>query len=500
MKIMIGRTLQDYAVFLKIKSLPKYSITGQIAEVPDEYANILGLNPAGEAKQPYKPTTGLWDYQRDIAATAICKRKFAVFADCGLGKTLICAEFAKHAHSELPPQKKVLILSPLMVVDQTVAEIDKFYGGSLPVEHIRAGDVGRWLNSKIRSPIGITNYECLKGDFSGDSIGAIICDESSLFKDHYGTYGRKAIAISKDAVFKLSLTGTPAPNDRIEFANQAVFLDQFPNVNSFLAKYFVNRGQTNERWEIKPHAIESFYRQLSHWCIFLSNPATYGWRDNTSPLPPINVHIEDVDLTTEQSDAVQKSDGDLFHFRSGGIVSRQQMSRIAKGSFRGKAISTNKPSYIVSRVNEWIDSESTIVWCLYNDEQSALSKLMPRSASISGETPHEERMAIIRDFKQGKIRTLISKPKILGFGLNLQVCTRMVFSGLQDSYESYYQAVKRANRFGSTVPLNVHIPTTDIERPMIDSVIRKAGRVQLDAEEQQRLFTMCGVNYLKGNQ
>jgi hypothetical protein len=99
---------------------------------------------------------------------------------------------------------------------------------------------------------------------------------------------------------------------------------------------------------------------------------------------------------------------------------------------------------------------------------------------------------IIADFQAGKVKTLISKPRILGFGLNLQRCTRMVFSGLHDSYEEYYQAVKRANRYGSTKPLHVHIPVTDLERPMVENVLRKAEMVRNDTLEQERIFKECG--------
>ncbi len=138
-------------------------------------------------------------------------------------------------------------------------------------------------------------------------------------------------------------------------------------------------------------------------------------------------------------------------------------------------------------VREW-PTESTIIWCRYNDEQRAIEKVLPEAASIDGNTPLEERQRIVDDFKAGRVRVLITKPKILGFGLNLQVCTRQVFSGLQDSYEEYYQAVKRSNRVGSWRPLNVHVPVTEIERPMVENVLRKARRVEADTREQEAMF------------
>jgi SNF2 family DNA or RNA helicase len=129
-----------------------------------------------------------------------------------------------------------------------------------------------------------------------------------------------------------------------------------------------------------------------------------------------------------------------------------------------------------------------LVWCRFNDEQDRLAAEMPGAASVDGSTRESDRQRVIDDFKAGRVKTLITKPKILGFGLNLQVATRHVFSSLHDSYEEYYQAVKRSNRVGSTRPLNVHIPITDVERPMVETVLRKAARVQADTDAQEAIF------------
>jgi SNF2 family DNA or RNA helicase len=138
-------------------------------------------------------------------------------------------------------------------------------------------------------------------------------------------------------------------------------------------------------------------------------------------------------------------------------------------------------------VASWPD-ESTIIWCKYTAEQDDIAKAFPGCANIDGSTPVEDRERLIDGFKSGAIRVLVTKPKILGFGLNLQVATRQVFSTLQDSYEEFYQAVKRSNRIGSTRPLNVHVPVTELERPMVETVLQKSGRVAVDTEEQERIF------------
>lgn len=488
MKLTLNpNSVDDYRRFKAIKSLPRYSIRGRLASFPDEYADRLGLSAEQAVPIKYTPHPDCFDYQRDIARTAIEKRKYAVFADCGLGKTLIFLEFAKHATKSLPKNRCVLIVSPLMVIEQTVAEAKRFYGDKLPIEIVSAANLDDWLKSGT-GRIGITNYEALRPEVEQGRLGGLILDESSMLKSHYGKWGQKCIDLGKGLEWKLALTGTPAPNDRIEYANHAVFLDQFPTVNAFLARYFVNRGQTDARWELKGHALRPFHVGLSHWSIFLTNPATYGWKANSAELPQIHVHIHHVELTDEQVKISSESSGKLFVSDLGGIVSRAAMGGIAKGHYKGKAVDTYKPAFIRELIACWPD-ESTIIWCLYNAEQERLAETFPEAANISGDTPYETRVKLIDEFKRGERRILISKPKILGFGLNLQIATRQVFSGLQDSYEQFYQAVKRSNRYGSTLPLNVHIPVTDLEEPMVATVLKKAKRVQHDAAEQERLFS-----------
>lgn len=483
----------SYRAFLKIKQLPTYTIRGRVATIPLEYLDLISIGAAGKASADaeYDPIPGLFDYQEAIARLAIRRRKFAGFVDCGLGKTLIMFEFARHARAVLGPGRPVLIVSPLMVVEQTIAEAARFYGDSLPVERVKARDLAAWTGSP-HDAIGITNYDALTDRVPRGALGGLILDESSMLKSHYGKWGAECIRLGKGLDWKLALTGTPAPNDRIEYANHAVFLDAFPTVNSFLAKFFVNRGQTNERWELKPHALGPFYRALSHWCIFLSDPAVYGWEDNTGGMPDVNIHIHDVPLTDEQEEIVQAESGLLFPIPGGGITSRSRFAQLAKGRHKGRAIDTAKPEYVRSLVQSFGHDEQVIIWCRYNAEQDTMAAVFPDAANVDGATPPDRRVELVRDFQEGRRRILISKPKILGFGLNLQMATRHVFSTVQDSYEEFYQAVKRSNRYGSTRPLDVHIPVTELERPMVETVLRKAARVRLDAAEQERIFKEFG--------
>jgi len=484
--------MDDYARFIKIKGLPQFGFQGRTAIIPDEYADQLGVVASTRSTGSYTPIECAFDYQRGITAMAIRKRRFAVFADCGLGKTLMILEFARYCKRAIGKRKHVLIVSPLMVVPQTIGENDEFYGDDTNLEQVHASELSARLKSKAGG-ILITNYDALKNDTPQGNIGALILDESSMLKSHYGAWAQDCLRLGAGIEWKLACTGTPAPNDRIEYANHAVFLGAFPTVNAFLARYFVNRGQTDNRWELKPHALRPFYRSLSHWCIFLTNPATYGWKNNCQTIPPIHIHVDRVGLTDEQTELAYDQTSSLFADRIGGITSRSVLGQIAKGSHKGKDIDTLKPAFIRRLVESW-PTESTIIWCKYNAEQDLIASTFPDAANISGSTPHDKRLELVADFKARRRLVLISKPRILGFGLNLQVATRQVFSGLQDSYEEFYQAVKRSNRIGSTKPLNVHIPVTDIERPMIETVLRKADRVQHDTEEQEQLFKECGYD------
>jgi hypothetical protein len=482
------KSIDDYKTFLAVKRLPTYRINGRMAWFPDEYADRLGLSASSVAASAIETHPDSFDYQAAITRLAIEKERFAVFMECGYGKTLVMLDWMRHALKMLASDRCGLIVSPLMVIEQTVSECQRFFGDSMPIEVVPSGKLQEWLDSGT-GRLGITNYEAFKGDvpLQRGRLGALSIDESSMLKSHYGHYGQGVIELGRGLRWKLALTGTPAPNDRIEYANHAIFLDHYPTVNSFLARYFVNRGQTQERWELKPHAIGPFYRDLSHWCIFMSNPATYGWHDNTSTIPPMHVHIEHVELTGDQDSAVRELTGQLFATSSGGIGQRSKIAQIAKGRFNGGDVATLKPNYIRDRVATHSD-ESTIIWCKFNPEQEQMASLFPGCANIDGSTPIAKRRELIADFQAGRIKVLVSKPKILGLGLNLQIATRHWFSTLQDSYEEYWQAIKRSNRVGSTKDLNVHIPVTEIEAPMVDNVLRKARDVEADTAYQQELF------------
>lgn len=478
-------SIADYELFLKIKALPRSTFVGREAHFADEYASLLGIDlpPALNTKR-YRPRKGLFDYQAAIAKIACRKERFAVFAQPGLGKTRIASEFCRYALSVLPKNKCALWVTPPMIINETCEELENFYEGKFTPTKVPAKDLKHWL--KYGDRFGICSYNAIVENLPYERIECMHLDESSLLKSAYGAWGQRLIYMGKGKRFKLCSTGTPAPNDRIEYANHAVFLDQFPNVDSFLAKYFINRGEKSNRWEMKPYAIKPLYQDLSHWSIFLSDPSVYGWKDNVNTLPKINVYMEIIDATEDQRYAAMEATGSLYG-EAGGMVSRSKLSQIAKGHLGKKKFETKKPECIRDLVESFV-GKSTIVWCEYNAEQDHLAKLLPQAANIDGRTKDDERARLIHDFKTGKITQLISKGDILGWGMNLQICTKMVFSTLSDSYEKYWQCVKRANRIGSTEDLDVYAPILEIEYPMFANIFRKAVMIESDNLEQERLF------------
>lgn len=487
MKLLLDpKSIEDYRKFCQIKRLPSYQIRGRMATIPDHYASRLGLSVDACTQAEIDIPDCMYDYQKAITRMAIEKRKFAIFADCGLGKSLMILTWSRHVFRLIGEHRRVLIFTPPMVIPQMIEEASRFLPET-KFERVSADKLSEWL-SMPGDAIGITNYEALKDDTPQGCLGAMALDEASILKSHYGNYGGICIRLGRGLEWKITATGTPAPNDRIEYANQAVFLDRFPTINSFLAKYFINRGQTQERWALKAHALKPFYRGLSDWSIFLTNPAVYGWKDNCGTLPPIHTHIEHVSLTEQQQRWVNTHLRSLIATRAGGIQSRGSYGQVAKGYWKGETFESNKPAFIRDLIDKWKHEESTLVWCIYDKEQDGLHKILDGSESLSGTTKIDKRIEAVNRFKSGDSRILISKSQILGFGLNLQVATRQVFSGLQDSYEKFYQCVKRSNRIGSTKPLNVHIPITELEEPMVETVVTKAHRVEDDTREQEELF------------
>lgn len=329
---IIDYSLDSYRDFLRLKKLPMHRVDGNTIHyeefdgIPDEARSALADH--------------LFDYQQFIVSLALAKKRYAVFADVGLGKTAIFLEWCRHV-SKLVYPKKTLIISQLHLIRQTLDEQVKFYGWTNITDINRdfGGDINAFLdreNGKWEGcPVGIVNVDKFRNAFRlQDEIGAVVLDESSILKNAVGKIRTNLINSCKGIEFKLCCTATPAPNDRQEYANHALFLGYIDNWKQFFTKFFYNTGSGND-FVLKPHAKTAFYSFLSEWSIFLKSPARYGFADNLHDLKPAEVIWDSIPLTDDQRTAAlrygSRGQQGLFGINPGGMTDRNRISQISKG-------------------------------------------------------------------------------------------------------------------------------------------------------------------------
>lgn len=401
----------------------------------------------------------LFDFQRDIVLWALKKGKAAIFAGTGLGKTLMQLEWAKHIGGT------VLILAPLAVSKQTISEGEKF---DIAVNHCNSQE------DVIDSGINITNYERMdRFDFS--KFRGIVLDESSILKAQSGKIRSQLIEYCRQIPYRLACTATPAPNDLMELCNHSEFLGVMSS-NEMLATFFVHDGGDTSKWRLKRHAVHDFWRWVASWSVMLTNPADLGYDGSRYNLPPL--HISQHTVHTE------KQPETLFAVEALTLQERQQARR---DSVQDRA------RECAALVNA--DTDQWLVWCNLNSEADALKALIPGAVEISGSDKPEVKEQAAVDFAAGKIRVLISKPLIFGMGLNFQRCHKMAFVGLSDSFEQYYQSVRRCWRFGQETPVDVRIITADTEGAVVENIQRKEKQF----EEMLRGMIAVTQNITKDN-
>ena len=379
----------------------------------------------------------LFDFQRDIVLWALKKGKAAIFAGTGLGKTLMQLEWARHIGGT------VLILAPLAVSKQTISEGGKF---GITVHHCRAQE------DVIDGGINITNYERMdRFDFS--NFLGVVLDESSILKAQAGKIRAQLIECCQQIPYRLACTATPAPNDLMELCNHSEFLGVMSS-NEMLATFFVHDGGDTSKWRLKRHAVRDFWQWVASWSVMLTNPADLGYDGERYNLPPLRISQHTVH-TERQPEA-------LFAIEALTLQERQQARR---DSVQDRA------RECAALVNT--DTDQWLAWCNLNSEADALKALIPDAVEISGSDQPDVKERAAVDFAAGRIRVLISKPLIFGMGLNFQRCHKMAFVGLSDSFEQYYQSVRRCWRFGQEHPVDVRIITADTEGAVVQNIQRK---------------------------
>ena len=395
-----------------------------------------------EAKGMDVPTESisghLFDFQRDIVVWALKKGRSAIFAGTGLGKTLMQLEWSRHIGN-------VLILAPLAVSQQTVAEGEKF---GINVTICKSQD-------DVKDGINITNYERIDR-FCFDRFDGVVLDESSILKSMTGKVRTQLIEVCRTVPYRLACTATPAPNDLMELCNHSEFLN-IMSATEMLATFFVHDGGDTSKWRLKKHAKKSFWEWVASWAVMLTNPEDLGYDGSLYQLPELSVIQHMVET--------EKDVGLLFQAEA---LTLQERQAARKNSIQQRA----EECASLVKDGQWL------VWCNLNAEADALAKLIPDAVEVRGsDTPEKKEKAAI-GFANGEIRVLISKPLIFGMGLNFQKCHQMAFVGLSDSFEQYYQSVRRCWRFGQENPVDVHVITADTE-----------GAVVANIENKERIFS-----------
>ena len=381
----------------------------------------------------------LHHWQNYIVRWAIKTRRAAIWADTGLGKTMMQLEWAKHSGNT------TLVVAPLAVCHQTVREAAKL---GIAAEYIRSGD-------QINGPgMYVTNYENVP-NINADQIDAVVLDESSILKQSDGKTRTMLIEHFQNVPARLACSATPAPNDPEELTNQAEFLGRMKR-NFMLAAYFVHDQNNGAGWRLKGHAKVPMMQWMATWAVALRRPSDIGGEDDGYILPGLNIHSELVPVEIEQ-------EGQLFATDIGGVSGR---AKVRKETLEARVA---RAAQLVAKEPD----EPWVLWCGLNAEAEALEKAIPGSVNVHGSLTPEEKAQHLLDFADGKIRVLITKPSIASMGLNWQHCARMIFVGMGDSYEQYYQAIRRCYRYGQKRIVEVYIVLAEIESSIADNVRQK---------------------------
>ena len=431
-----------------------------LAATQDPYQHFLAQKAITD------PCTGLTDiptlpdcmfpHQRDIVAWALRRGRAALFAGTGLGKSLMELAWAQAVTQSTG--KNILHLSPLAVSNQMAREADKF-GISARVVACQS-DCGPGTN--------ITNYQKLQ-HFDLSQFGGVILDESSILKSTDGKYRTALIEACQSIPLRLAATATPAPNDFMELGNHAEFLGVM-SYTDMLATFFVHDGGSTQNWRLKGHAENEFWKWMASWAVMLRKPSDLGYPNEGYDLPPLNYHQHIVGVEYAPS----METGFLFPMQAATLSERIRARRDSINERVAKAIDVTP----LDRPFVW--------WCNLNSEAEALAKQIPGAVNLHGGLKDTDKERILIDFSHGKITHLVTKPSLAGFGMNWQHCADTGFVGLNDSFEQFYQAIRRFWRFGQTKPVNCHVIAAETEGATVANIRRK----EADADRMAAAMVM----------
>ena len=422
-----------------------------------EYIESKAITDSVSGFDPGVINPKLFDFQRDIVRWALRRGRAAIFADCGLGKTPMQLEWAYRVPG------RVLIAAPLAVAGQTVREGSKF---GIDCRYLRQDDGC--------TEIVVTNYEMLDR-FDPESFKGIVLDESSILKSFTGKIRTQLIRDWGVLPYRLAATATPAPNDYMELGNHAEFLGAMSRTE-MLSMFFVHDGGETQKWRLKGHAESRFWEWMSSWAVMIRKPSDLGYADGAFLLPDCRIENLRVEVAA-------KSSGHLFAMPAMTLQERIAARRESVGERCAAAAAMANDS-----------SDHWLLWCGLNAESQALARAVPDAVEVSGSDSIDVKEDRMIGFAEGRYRVLITKPSIAGFGMNWQHCARMAFVGLSDSYEQFYQALRRCWRFGQKSRVEAWIVTSEQE----GEVVRNVRRKEADSERmsESMLDNMKDINAL----
>lgn len=419
---------------------------------------IQPINDGFEADESLLPID-LFDFQKDIVNWACKKGRCAIITGCGTGKTIIQLSWAEQIYKHTG--KSVLIIAPLSVVHQTANEAKKF--GISDVSICRTKD-------DVKVGLNITNYEMVE-HFDASFFAGVVLDESSILK----SFTSKTTADFTDRFYhtpyKLLCTATIAPNDFVEIGTSCEFLGIMSRTE-MLATYFVHDSGKTSDWRLKKSAKKKFWEWFAMWAIAFNNPNELGYMIDGYNLPKLNVKTILIESKVKDYELIA---------RPAETLSERREARKESMSDR-----TDKACELVnSNNNQWL------IWVDFNDESKMLHEKIVNSIEVQGKDDPEVKAKASIDFANGDINILISKPSIFGFGSNWQSCHQMIFCGLSDSYERFYQAVRRCWRFGQMHDVDVYIILSEREINILNNIKRKQD--QMDEMQKQMTELMKEV-------
>lgn len=390
-------------------------------------------------------------FQRDLISWAVKKGRAALFADCGMGKTLMQLAWAQNVVQKTAG--KVLVLTPLSVAGQTVSEAHKF-----------GIEASRSHRGEIQSDIVVTNYERLKY-FNRNDFQGVVCDESSILKNFDGATKAAVTEFMRRHPYRLLCTATAAPNDFIELGTSSEALG-YMGFSDMLGKFFKKSDKTYSRsqehrhglYRFRGHSERDFWRWVCSWARAVRKPSDVGHSDGDFVLPELVTNQHTIQART-------RADGWLFDMPAVGLQEERQERRRTLEERCEKVV-------------ELADTGDPVVcWCSLNDEGDMLSREIPDAVQVAGRDSDERKEEVFEAFAAGQIRALVTKPVIAGFGLNWQHCAHQTFFP-SHSFEQWYQAIRRCWRFGQKKSVTIDVVTSEGEARVLHNMQRKAEQAE----------------------